>query len=786
MKKTFILSMLCVAAASTMQAQRDTININRGWTFRYDGQTATTTVNLPHDYQISQPWVKPDPSERPDLNNDAANIKSRLSARGFKEMGKGIYTYSLTPDNSWQGKRILLDFGGIMLTGDVYLNGELIGGTDYGYLGFECDLTNRLRFGQSNEIKVICDTQGPKNSRWYTGGGLYRDVNVILTPKRLYFERHPLYITTKNNNEVDIQANLTYQDRVKAVKLGVRILDANGKVAAEQTSDLTYYPSWRTREYKLPPVAMPNAHVWDLDNPYLYTAEVTLYDSLGQVADRVSESFGIRTISFGPEYGFKLNGKKVLLKGNANHHGLGCLGAAAFPRAIEKRIKLLKEFGFNTIRCSHNPYSEDLYKLCDKYGVLVVDELYDKWLQLYAGGRKPWNQIWQYDVSEWVQRDRNHPSVILWSLGNELQQMANMDYNDWGITDYRLLKTLLHRYDTTRLTTVAMHPHYRSLDTNDKPAPLAVETEVNSYNYRYMYFPGDAKLYPNKTFFQSEASTADMGPNFFCMDLNKVIGLAYWGQIDYIGESKGWPYKGWDHGSFYLDLQPKPIAYFLKSMFTEQPVVHAAVLEKQQGVKQWNGINVGTADMSENWNRNAGDTLTLNIFTNCDEVELKLNGRSLGKRANSMDPKQRDKIVWNNVTWQAGKLEAIGYRNGKAVAHHQLETTGKAVALKVVPDAETWHADGNDLQHVTIYAVDSKGRKVFDANNELTFLVDGDATVAGVSNGDMTTDENLAGNRIRLWQGSAMVVLRAGTKPGKVSLSVRSNIKNKDLKLQTF
>ena len=158
--------MLCVAAASTMQAQRDTININRGWTFRYDGQTATTTVNLPHDYQISQPWVKPDPSERPDLNNDAANIKSRLSARGFKEMGKGIYTYSLTPDNSWQGKRILLDFGGIMLTGDVYLNGELIGGTDYGYLGFECDLTNRLRFGPPKESKVICDTQGPRTSRW--------------------------------------------------------------------------------------------------------------------------------------------------------------------------------------------------------------------------------------------------------------------------------------------------------------------------------------------------------------------------------------------------------------------------------------------------------------------------------------------------------------------------------------------------------------------------------------------------------------------------------------------
>ena len=186
----------------------------------------------------------------------------------------------------------------------------------------------------------------------------------------------------------------------------------------------------------------------------------------------------MRTIEFGPAFGFRLNGKKVLLKGNANHHTLGALGAAAYPRAIEKRIRLLKSFGFNHIRCSHNPYSEDFYRLCDEYGILVVDELYDKWLKQYSGGRVDWTLQWQNDITEWVKRDRNHPSIILWSLGNELQQEAGMANNDWGVTNYQLLKTQLHRYDSSRLTTVAMHPRYRSLETNAVPSPLAIATHV--------------------------------------------------------------------------------------------------------------------------------------------------------------------------------------------------------------------------------------------------------------------------------------------------------------------
>ena len=789
-----------VGTLSAEAAVRDTISINQGWQFHRGDvkniaelkstQSGDDVVNLPHDFLIGQDWVAPDASERPDNSDAGSNVRSRLSSRGFKEMGIGWYRYELTPKDEWKGKRIVLDFQGIMLVGDVYLNGQRIGGTDYGYLGFDIDLSKLLKWGQPNEIAVKADTQNPSNSRWFTGAGLYRDVNLIVTNKDLFFPRHPLFIRTEGNKEVKIKAEIINQQKVAkgqtAAKMpvGVRILDADGKVVAEQKNDIHFNAKWRDREYELPSISLENAKLWSPDSPYLYTAEVTLYDNEGNIADQIKEPFGVRTIEIIPQKGLLVNGKKVLLKGYANHHTLGALGAAAYPRAIEKRLKLMKKFGMNHIRTSHNPYSEDFLKLCDKYGILVVDELYDKWLTQYAGGRVEWESLWQKDVPEWVKRDRNHPSVVMWSLGNELQQYSNLPFNDWGVTAYKLQKELLHRYDDTRLTTVAMHPRYRNLETDSIPADLAIETEVNSYNYRYMYFPGDSKRYPEKTFYQSEASVAAMGPNFYEMDRDKVIGLAYWGAIDYLGESMGWPVKGWNQGVFDLSLQPKPDAYFVKSMFTDEPTVHIGVIEKSGGNIQWNGINVSAGKLSENWNREAGEKVSLYTYTNGDEVELFLNGKSLGVKKNSNDPKLRARIKWDNIAYAPGTLVAVAKKNGKVVARHQIETTGEAVALKLVPDVETWHADGKDLMHVRIYAVDKKGRRVLNmkdakAFDKLTFTVKGDANIVAVDNGDIASDELHIGKtqlektiQRNLFQGSALVILRAGNKLGKIELSV--------------
>ena len=815
-KKTILFASLLLGGFSLMgtlpaaAAVRDTISINCGWQFHRGDvkniselkstQGGDDVVNLPHDFLIGQDWVAPDASERPDNSDAGSNVRSRLSPRGFKEMGIGWYRYQLTPKDEWKGKRIVLDFQGIMLVGDVYLNGQRVGGTDYGYLGFDIDLSKLLKWGQVNEIIVKADTGKPNNSRWYTGGGLFRDVNLIVTDKNLYFPRHPLFIRTVNNKEIKIRANIQNLQKTKKpqIPVEVKILNAEGKVVAQQKSDLHFNAKWRDREYELPSISLEDAKLWSPDSPYLYTAEVTLYDNEGNIADQIREPFGIRTIEMNPEKGLLVNGKKVLLKGYANHHTLGALGAAAYPRAIEKRLKLMKEFGMNHIRTSHNPYSEDFLKLCDKYGILVVDELYDKWLTQYAGGRVEWESLWQKDIPEWVKRDRNHPSVILWSLGNELQQYSNLPFNDWGVTAYKLQKELLHRYDDTRLTTVAMHPRYRNLETDSIPADLAVATEVNSYNYRYMYFPGDMKRYPEKTFYQSEASVAAMGPNFYEMDRDKVLGLAYWGAIDYLGESMGWPVKGWNQGVFDLSLQPKPDAYFVKSMFSEEPVVHIGIIEKSGGNIQWNGINVSAGKLSENWNREAGEQVSLYTYTNGDEVELFLNGKSLGVKKNSNDPKLRARIKWDNIAYVPGVLLAVARKNGKVVARHQVETTGEAVALKLIPDMETWHADGKDLIHVRIYAVDKKGRKVLNvkdakAFDKLTFTVKGDANIVAVDNGNITSDELHIGKtqlektiQRHLYQGSALVILRSGDKPGKIELSVAGEkMKAKKLVLNT-
>ena len=698
MKRQQLLTVACLFVATMTMAQKRVIeDLNFGWRF-HAGEVAAAavpatsdadwrTVDLPHDFQIEQPWVAPAADEKADNTDVAANIKSRLSSRGFKEMGIGWYRLHFTPADSLKNRRLLLEFDGLMYVGDVYLNGERIGGTDYGYVGFEIDVTGKLRTGQENVIAVRADTREPGNSRWYTGGGLIRPVRLVATNRELYFERHPLYITTRDNKYVSIQAELTNRGRQKEVTIGTKIYGPEGQLVYDGTFKQSRKTASRTMEARLPEVEIAQAQLWDCEHPSLYRAEVSLLGADGSVIDQVSSNFGIRTIEFGPDYGFKLNGKKVLLKGYANHHSLGALGAAAYPRAIEKRILLMKSFGMNHIRTSHNPYSREFIELCDKYGILVVDELYDKWTRQHTGGRVGFEQLWQHDVPEWVKRDRNSPSVVLWSLGNELQQDPNQPFNDFGVTMFKLQKTLLQRYDSTRLVTVAMHPRYRNWETDSLPCDLAMVTDVQAYNYRYMYFPGDGRRFPWMTFYQSEATTSNLGPNYYEMDLDKVIGLAYWGVIDYLGESQGWPAKGWAQGFWYIDLQPKPTAYLARAIFREDtPVCHICINEGNQDI-EWNGVKQRIRRLTDHWTRTPGDEPWVTVYTNADEVELRLNGRTIATKTNDRnDPKTRNQVSFGKVKYEAGTLVAIARTNGREVARHTIETAGEAVALRLIPE----------------------------------------------------------------------------------------------------
>ena len=782
MKKILVFIGLCMLTVSACAQNRTVENLNFGWRFHagdVTGAEATAfddsqwrTVNVPHDFQIEQPWVAPAADEKADNSDAAANIKSRLSSRGFKEMGKAWYRLHYTPADSLKGRRLLLDFGGIIYVGDVYLNGQKVGSTDYGYVGFEIDVTDKMRFGQDNVIAVMADTRQPNNSRWYTGGGLYRDVRLVATSKDLYFGRHPLYITTHDNQFVNVPAEMTNRTK-ETVQVKVTILDPDGQTVSEQTTSVKRHRATSTQEVPIiPETRIAHPRLWDIDTPQLYTVVAQLLRKDGSVADVVSDHFGIRTVEIGPDFGLKLNGRKVLLKGYANHHTLGALGAAAYPRAIEKRLQMMKQYGINHIRTSHNPYSRDFIELCDKYGILLVDELYDKWTRQHTGGRIPFEEHWQREVPEWIKRDRNSPSVVLWSLGNELQQDPNQPFNDFGVTMYRLMRPLVSRYDSTRLVTVAMHPRYRNWETDSLPCELAKLTDVQSYNYRYMYFPGDGRRFPWMTFYQSEASVAAMGENYFAMNLDRVIGLAYWGAIDYLGESQGWPAKGWGQGVFDLSLEPKPKAYYMKSFFCpDEPVVHIAVIDKK-GDQMWNGVQTGNDGMSDHWQRVKGQRLSLITYTNAEEVELVLNGRSLGTKRNDItNAKMRNQIRWNDIVYEPGRLVAIARTAGREVARHQIETTGEAVRLVAEADNEHWQADGMDLQHVRIVAVDKKGRRVQVASSMVYFSVEGEADIVGVVNGDINSDELTVGNSRSLYNGTCTVILRSRRQAGSVTLT---------------
>lgn len=795
MRKILFLSLFLLAAIGLRASDRQVVNFNFGWQFHLgkadiaslDQISDWRTIDVPHDFQTEEPWTAPATGEKADTKNEAANIASRLSARGFKEMNTGWYRKVFHAPDSLKGKRVLIDFEGILYVADVYLNGQRVGGTDYGYVGFEIDLTKNLRYGEDNVIDVCASTSGVNTSRWYTGGGIFRDVHIVVTNPQLYLARHPLYVKTIGNRVVKVQAEVANYTRDNKVTLLQRVVDAQGREVFAQKKDYAFNRRMRVNEIRLDSFTIDQPRLWSCEDPYLYTAEVTLFDAKGRAVDQATTRFGVRTVEIGPSFGLKLNGKKVLLKGNANHHSLGALGAAAYSRAMRKRLEMLKDFGFNHIRTSHNPYSESFLDLCDEMGILVVDELYDKWTKQNAGGRKDWTSVWPYDLPEWLKRDRNHPSVVMWSLGNELQQVAELPFADWGVTPYRMMYPVLKRYDDTRKVTVAMHPRFRNWQTDSLPCDLAMITDVQSYNYRYMYFDGDGRRFPWMTFYQSEANTVGMGPNFFGMNLDKVIGLAYWGQIDYLGESQGWPAKGWAQGSFDISLQPKPIAWLLRAMFKpEEPVVHIGIVDRESNGKEWNNVKVGTDLMSENWNRREGEKVSLWTYTNADKVELVVNGRSIGVKENASDPDHRDRMKWNDVPYERGYVEALAYKDGKVVARHRIETTGEATKLILTPDVETWKADGTDLMHVRVTAVDSKGRRVYAASQQLTFEVEGDARIVALDNGDITSNESFVGNQRKLFNGSALAILRAGQNPGSVVLRVSApGFKAQKLRLAT-
>ncbi|MDR2145309.1 MAG: DUF4982 domain-containing protein [Tannerella sp.] len=797
--------MICLIVSCYVQSQEKDVRItqlfNFGWEFKAEapsdfpkmeeqvppeGDLGGIWIDLPHDFQIGQPW-------------DA----SAKSARGFKQDGAGWYRKTFQANSAWKGRRVLLDFEGIMLYGDAYLNGTKIGETNYGYLGFEADITQLLHYEGENTVTVYASTVG--NSRWYTGGGLYRDVYLIVKDS-IAVARDGVYITTpeisEQSAEIAVQVEVEgMRGKSDDISIVARIYSPDGRQVGEAETAVPQKLKSRTVEVPLPKINIANPQLWSCETPNLYSVEIVLKNREGKVLDNVSETFGIRTILYSKEFGFKLNGKKIFLKGIANHHDLGAVGVAAHEFAIERMFKKLKEFGYNHVRCSHNPYSKSFLKLADKYGILITDELYDKWSNKdYWSGveRVKWTESVFHDLPEWIKRDRNHPSVIMWSLGNELQMredLAGFPTNDWGITTYRMLDVLVKRYDNTRPTTVAMFPARAGGMTKENPdfnikiipPELAAVTEISSFNYRWFNYQDYLKHAPDMIIYQSEATTNELARPFFGMDREKMIGLAYWGAIEYWGESQGWSRKGWNYSFFNHALEPFPQAYLIKSIFTDEPVVHIGVVDKPSESREWNDQTIGTLNVSDHWNREAGKNYDIYTFTNADAVELFENGQSLGVQQNDTALEKRNMILWKNVPYKAGKLTAVARKNDREVARHEIETAGKPVALKIETENPGWKADGMDLQYVKVYAIDAKGRicKNF-SGKECRFDVSGAAKLIAVDNGNHESDELFAGNKRLLHNGFAMAILRSAQTVGEVKVKASvEGLKSADIKLIT-
>lgn len=773
-------------------------NFNFGWRFHLgDVEGAEAAVyddsqwrelDLPHDFQMEEPWEK-----------------EAGGPRGFKAMATGWYRKAFTAPQEWRGQRVVLDFGGIMYLGDVWVNGTRVATTDYGYVGFEVDIAKHLRLGERNVVAVRASTGKKGGSRWYTGGGLFRDVTLTVKGQT-GFARHGLYVTTPRiesaAGDIAVQVAFTGLRKHKGeVSVRARILTLEGTLVAETTAAAPMRDRRAEPELALPILTVSNPKLWDCDHPTLYRAEVELLAG-DTVLDKTSAEFGFRTLEWGPDFGFRLNGKKLIIKGISNHNDLGAVGVAAFDAAIERQLKTMKAFGYNAIRCSHNPYSEGLLRLADKYGLLVVDELTDKWSDnSYWGGRRPFMELWPGLLTEWVKRDRNHPSVILWSLGNELQMREDLcgyPTGDWGVTTYRLMDTLLKRYDATRKTTVGMHPSRRgAIGKNDSrfdidvfPPELAEVTEVSSFNYRWMNYKQYLEAAPHMIIFQSEASTRDLLSAYYGMDLDRMAGLSYWGAIEYWGESPGWPWKGWNHSFFSHTLEPYPQAWLIKSAFMDEPTVRIGVVDRGDNATELNGQTVGGMKVSSHWNRADGSMQRLYTYTNADEVELIVNGRSHGTRRNDRtDIRLRNQILWDSIPYgHGGTVVAIARTAGKEVARHQIETTGPAVRLKaVVEDNGTLRADGMGLQYIKVYAVDKKGRTVPVEGPDVTFKVEGEARLIAVDNDDHATGELFSGDHKALHRGFIMAILRTTRRAGDISVNISAKgLKGTNVKLRTI
>lgn len=782
-----LLTLALAFLTSAMQAQtlaNKTTLFDAGWRFHRGGAQGAEKpdfndskwrpLDLPHDWSIE---------DLPGTSSPFSPEAISQANGGFTTGGTGWYRKMFDLPIAQKGKHIQLQFDGVYMNAEVWLNGELVGTHPYGYTSFWYDVTDKVKLGARNVLAVQVRNEG-QNSRWYSGSGIYRHVWLTVQAP-LHVAPWGTYLTTPevttNAAQVKAQTQVVNQSgQATQFTLVTSLRGPKGQPAVRTESKQTVAAGETATVDQLLSVKSPAK--WSVDRPTLYTAVTEVYQDQ-KLVDQVETPFGIRTIAVDAARGFQLNGQPLKLKGGCIHHDNGPLGAKAYDRAEERKIELLKASGYNAIRCSHNPPSPALLAACDRLGMLVIDEAFDSWREsknsfdyhLY------FDQWWQQDVASMVLRDRNHPSIIFWSIGNEIPERGTPA----GVKTAQEMTNYIRTLDATRPVTAGVNGLAPDKD------PYFGVLDVAGYNYaaggdhhqQDIYAQDHARL-PQRVMFGSESYPLEaFGSWMEVQDHPYVIGDFVWTAVDYIGEASiGW-LGYWQKQEFYpwnlafcgdIDIcgWKRPQSYYRDalwkenqvSVFVKPPTPSFALNPNKEDWSKWEWHDV-LADWT--WPGQENKLLTVEVYSSCEEVELLLNGKSLGRKPTTRDTKYT--ANWS-VPYQPGELKAVGYTGKKAVSSAVLSSAGTATRLVLTPDRATLRADGQDLSYVTVELVDSKGVRHPKAENALKFELTGPGTIVGVGNANPRSLESYQSPQRNAWQGRALVIVKSTGKSGKMTL----------------
>jgi beta-galactosidase len=818
----FFISIAMISFSTCCMAQKNTVladqNFNEGWLFKKDtlpnGQSVTLEdsnwrkLNLPHDWAIEGPFSK----------------KNDLRTGGLPDTGEAWYRKHFTVAKENQDKQVAIEFDGAMKNAKVWLNGIYIGERPYGYIGFEFDLTRHIKFGQDNIIAVQLSPE-QQSARWYPGAGIYRNVRLKLN-NPVHIPQWGTYITTPKvtaqKATVQIKTrikNASKQDLIAVLETIVK--DQKGKIIATKTSSVNSNKNTEKSINQQFEIIKPT--IWDLKTPHLYTA-ISKVKIDNKIVDEFESEFGIRTIAFDADKGFFLNGNEVELNGVCLHHDQGALGSAVNYRAMERQMQIMQTMGVNALRTSHNPPAPELLKVCDKLGIVVIVEAFDEWQigKVPNGYNKIFDQWHEKDLRDMIKRDRNHPSVIMWSIGNEILEQGKKD--GWKIT--KELTDICHDEDNTRPTTAGFNYYPDPFDNK-----LADYVDVVGLNYWPLNYPEIKEKHPKMIIYGSETSsqTSSRGVYHFPLEAKEQrqtnhvssydvtvgppwayppdvefeaqekspfsLGEFIWTGMDYLGEPT--PYAGddnrtkgiwnsdWPSRSSYfapVDLcgYPKDRYYLYQSQWTKAPMIHI--------LPHWN------------WEGKEKEIIPIFCYTNCDEAELFVNGKSFGKKTKGKDMTKipaefhyfklgeyasKYRLSWD-VPYESGSIKVVGYKNGRAVTEKEIKTAGKPAKIALKADRTEIKANGTDLSYITVDIHDDKGIFCPTADTEVQFEISGEGTLAGLDNGNQTDTTSFQSNTKKAFNGKCLLIIKSTRKAGIVTVKATAlGLISKNINIKT-